>query len=30
VDLDERGALIVRLDNGFMEKVLSGDVLMVS
>lgn len=30
VDLDERGALIIRLDNGFLEKVLSGDVLMVS
>lgn len=30
IDLDERGALIVRLDNGFMEKVLSGDVLLIS
>jgi BirA family biotin operon repressor/biotin-[acetyl-CoA-carboxylase] ligase len=28
IDLDERGALIIRLDNGFMEKVLSGDVVI--
>lgn len=30
IDLDERGALIIRLDNGFLERVLSGDVLLIS
>lgn len=28
-DIDKEGALVVRLDNGFQEKVLSGDVVLV-
>jgi biotin-(acetyl-CoA carboxylase) ligase len=28
-DIDLGGALIVRLDNGFQEKILSGDVVLV-
>ncbi|NQT07065.1 MAG: biotin--[acetyl-CoA-carboxylase] ligase, partial [Candidatus Omnitrophica bacterium] len=29
IDLDESGALVVRLDNGFNEKILAGDVILV-
>ncbi len=29
IDLDEHGALIVRLDNGFTERVIAGDVMLV-
>ncbi len=28
-DIDQDGAMVVRLDNGFQEKVLSGDVILV-
>jgi len=29
MDVDEHGALLVRLDNGFVERILSGDVTLV-
>jgi len=29
VDVDKDGALVVRLDNGFHERVLAGDVTML-
>jgi len=29
MDVDESGALLVRLDNGFVERILSGDVMLV-
>jgi len=28
MDVDESGALLVRLDNGFIERILSGDVIL--
>ena len=28
MDIDDDGALVIRLDNGFMERVFSGDVVL--